>query len=135
VAILIKLLAEGLMVSSRRRVIGIGGIVFCIVAGALAVQTVRAGRDPNTIHAVGSLPHRISVCSRDWTEDALNRQVTFEQARTMKSGGDPVVVATGPFAPCPPGPCTATTGGPCDTVVWVRTGGDAYIGYELSGGP
>jgi hypothetical protein len=120
---------------SRRPVIGAFVVVVCIAGGALAVQTVLAGRDPNTIHVPGSLPDHISVCGRGWTKDVLGRQVTFEQARTMKSGGDPSVVATGPFAPCPRGPCTATAGGPCDTVVFVRVGEDAYIGYELSGGP
>lgn len=81
------------------------------------------------------MPDRISVCGRDWTKDTLDRQVTFAQARSTKSGVDPSVVATGPFAPCPPGPCTATAGGPCDTAVFVRVGEDAYISYELSGGP
>jgi hypothetical protein len=115
----------------------IGAIVgvVCLAGGAFAGQAVLAGRDPNTIHAPGSLPDRISLCGRDWTKDALERQVTFEQARSMKSDGDPGVVATGRFAPCPPGPCTATAGGPCDTVVFVRVGKDAYIGYALSGGP
>jgi hypothetical protein len=82
-----------------------------------------------------SLPGRISVCGRDWSKDALGRQVTLDQARAMKSGGEPSVVATGPFAPCPTGPCTTTADGPCDTVVFVRAGTDAYIGYSLSGGP
>ena len=120
---------------SRRPVIGAVVVLVCVVGGALAVQAVLAGRDPNTIHAPGSLPDRISVCGRDWTNDALGRQMTFEQARITKPSGDPVIVATGPFAPCPPGPCTATAGGPCDTVVWVRVGEDAYIDYGLSGGP
>jgi hypothetical protein len=123
------------MLRNRRLVIGAVVVVVCIAGGALAVQTVLAGRDPNTVHAPGSLPDRISVCGRDWTKDVLGQQVTFEQARTMKSGGDPSVVATGPFAPCPPGPCTATDSGPCDTVVFVRLGEDAYVDYALSGGP
>jgi hypothetical protein len=114
----------------------IGAIIGVVcVAAVFAGKTVLAGRDPNTIHALGSLPDGMSLCGRDWTRDTLERQVTMEQARTMQSGGDLVVVATGPFAPCPPGPCTAAAGGPCDTVVFVRVGVDAYIGYVLSGGP
>ncbi|MGZ6801350.1 MAG: hypothetical protein ACXVGR_16270 [Mycobacteriaceae bacterium] len=120
---------------SRRSVIGAIVVAVCIIGVALAAQTVLGGRDPNTIHAPGSLPDRISVCGRDWTRDSSSRQVTLEKARTMKPGGGPVVVAIGPFAPCPSGACTDTGGGPCDTVVWVRVGSDAYIGYELSGGP
>ena len=123
------------MLRSRGLVIGALVAAVCIVGGAVAVQTVLAGRDPNTIHAMGSLPRRISVCGREWTKDNLDRQVTLEQARAMKPSGDPSVVATGPFAPCPRGPCTETADGPCDTLVFVRVGEDAYIGYELSGGP
>jgi hypothetical protein len=120
---------------NRRPVIGALVVVVCIVGGALAVQTVFAGRDPNTIHAPRNLPDHISVCDRGWTKDRLDRQVTLQQARAMKSGGDPSIVATGPFAPCPRGPCTATASGACDTVVFVRVGQDAYIAYALVGGP
>jgi hypothetical protein len=123
------------MLRSRRLVIGAMVGVVCVAGGAFAGQTILAGRDPNSIHAPGSLPDRISLCGRDWTKDTLERQVTFEQARSMKADGDPRVVATGPFAPCPPRPCTATAGGPCDTAVFVRVGLDAYIGYALAGGP
>jgi hypothetical protein len=120
---------------SRRRVMGALVVAVCVVGGALAVPTVFAGRDPNTIHNPGGLPDHISVCDRGWTKDRLGRQVTLQQARAMKSDGDPSVVATGPFAPCPRGPCTAKAGGPCDTVVFVRVGQDAYIAYALVGGP
>jgi hypothetical protein len=129
------MVTDTFMFRRRRTVIGAVVVVVCVAGAALAVQAILAGRDPNTIHAAGNLPHRVSVCGRDWTKDALGRQVTLKQARTVMSGGDPVVVATGPFAPCPSGPCTETVGGSCDTVVWVRAGLDAYIGYELSGGP
>jgi hypothetical protein len=121
-----------------RLVIGAAIVVLCLAGGAFAAQTVLAGRDPTTIHAVGSLPDRISVCGRTWTKDVRLHEVTLEQASALREGGDAVVVATGPFAPCPirSDPCTAVTGtGMCETVVFVRVGKDAYIAYALSGGP
>jgi hypothetical protein len=40
------------------------------------------------------------------------------------------------FGPCPPGVCTTVAESTqCHTVVYVRVGEDAYIDYELSGGP
>lgn len=117
-----------------RLVIGAAIVVLCLVGGAFAVQTVLAGRDPTTIHAAGSLPDRISLCGRTWTKSTLGRQFSLAGARAW-SGVEPVVVATGPFAPCPAGACTTTAGGACDTVVFVRVGKDAYIAYALSGGP
>jgi hypothetical protein len=123
------------MFRSRRQVIGAVVVVVCIVGGVWAVRTVLAGRDPNTIHAPGSLPDHIVVCDRGWNRDELGRQVTYKQAQATKPSGDPSVVATGPFAPCPRPPCTETADGPCDTVVFVRVGLDAYIDYALAGGP
>ena len=110
-------------------------VAICLIGGAIAAQTVLAGRDPTTIHASGSLPRRISVCGRNWTKDPLLRQRTLDGARAW--AGEVVVVATGPFAPCPSGPCSASAASStsCDTVVWVRVGEDAYVDYALSGGP
>lgn len=109
-------------------------VAVCLVGAATAVTTVLAGRDPNTIHPTGSLPERVSVCGRTWTKDSLLRQRTLDEARAW--AGEAVVVATGPFAPCPSGPCTSVArSSPCDTVVFVRVGQDAYVDYALAGGP
>jgi hypothetical protein len=119
----------------RRLSIGVLAVVVLIALGSMAVRIVFGAWDASAIHDPASLPGRISVCGRDWSKDALGRQVTLDQAREMKSGGEPSVVATGPFAPCPTGPCASIADGACDTVVFVRVGTDAYIDYSLSGGP
>jgi hypothetical protein len=120
----------------RRRVwLGVLALVALIGVGSAIATIIRSGWDPSAIHDPTRLPTRISLCGRDYSNDRLDRQVTLDQARAIKSGGEPTVVATGPFAPCPAGACTTVADGPCDTVVFVRVGSDAYIGYALSGGP
>lgn len=87
------------------------------------------------IHDLSTLPNHISVCGRTWVKDSLGRQSSSDEIRTQ-TGVEPAVVGTGIFAACPPGVCTAAAASdPCHTVVYVRVGEDAYLGYELSGGP
>jgi hypothetical protein len=106
----------------------------CIALALVFILVVVPGRDPNTIHHAAALPARIQVCGRTWTTS--RRHSTLDQARSTKASGEPSIAAIGPFAPCPPGPCTDVAAHvPCDTVVFVRVGQDDYIGYELSGGP
>ena len=63
------------------------------------------------------------------------RQFSFAQIQSQSSG-DPVVVDPGASIPCPTGACSQDAGNtPCATVIYVRAGADAYIGYELQGGP
>jgi hypothetical protein len=113
----------------------VAALTVLLIGGAiLAAVVILPGRDPTAIHAVSSLPDRINVCGRTWTLDATLRQRSYDDARTW-TGVQPVVVATGPGAPCPPGPCGSSPGSPCDTVVFVRVGEDAYVDYALSGGP
>jgi len=97
------------------------------------IRTLVAGGP--AIHDAVTLPSSIAMCGRDWVIDVQRRQVTIEEIRTT-GGFEPVVVDPGLFAPCPPGPCgRVAEAGPCDTVVYVRVGDDAYIAYELQGGP
>lgn len=86
------------------------------------------------IHDSASLPARIHVCGRSWRKDALDRRFTTAQI-IEQSGSPPTLVDTWPLAPCPSGACTATAGGPCATVIFVRVGEDAYVDYSLAGGP
>jgi hypothetical protein len=81
------------------------------------------------------LPEQISVCGRTWTKDGLERKQSLAAIRAAL-GVEPVIVDPGFLAPCPQGACT-TIGddGACHTVVYVRVGEDAYLDYELSGGP
>lgn len=118
-----------------RRVTAIIAATTCVAAVLVLVLIVLPGRDSNTIRDASTLPSRIQVCGRTWTRDSTGRQFTLDQARAFKSAGEPSIVATGPFAPCPAGPCTDVAGGACDTVVFVRVGQDVYVDYSLSGGP
>ena len=84
------------------------------------------------VHDALALPERIQLCGRSWRRDALDRR--FTEAERELSGG--AVVDPGPLGSCPAGPCTdVTVPRPCDVVVWVRVGEDAYIDYSLQGGP
>jgi hypothetical protein len=111
-------------------------VVAILVLGSVVVAAtvILPGRDPNTIHEVGGLPQRISVCGRSWRL-AAGDPATMAEARATNGGHEPAVVATGPFAPCPPGPCTNTAAGACDLLVWVRVGQDAYVDNVIEGGP
>jgi len=87
------------------------------------------------IHDAPALPEHIRICGRGWTKDALDRRLSLAQIRA-RDGVEPVVVDPGLFAPCPVGPCTTVAqDGPCDTVIYVRVGEDAYLDYSLQGGP
>jgi hypothetical protein len=110
-----------------------------VALGALAVPGLIhrqiLGLGATDIHGIASLPDRISVCGRDWSRDASGREFSQAEARSW-TGVEPSVVDPLPFAPCPHGPCTQSAlNTPCDTVVFVRVGEDAYVDYSLSGGP
>ena len=83
----------------------------------------------------GMLPEHIKVCGRSWSKDALRRELSAAELRA-RDGVEPVVVDPGLFAACPPGPCTTVAQDvPCNTVIYVRVGEDAYLDYSLQGGP
>jgi hypothetical protein len=87
------------------------------------------------IHDAATLPDHISVCGRSWSKDVLGREFSRAQVNAQ-FGGEPTLVEPLPGPPCPPGPCTQVAqDGPCDTVVFVRVGEDAYVDYSLQGGP
>ena len=111
-----------------------------LVASVIGVLTlaprlgnVLAGADG--IHDAAALPEHLELCGRSWHKDTTDRRFTFAGIREW-SGVEPVVVDPSTFAPCPPGPCTSVAGPtPCDTVIFVRVGPDAYLDYALQGGP
>jgi hypothetical protein len=104
-----------------------------IVPGLIHRQV--SGLGATDIHEAASLPARISVCGRVWKKDELDRR--FSRSEVLATfGAEPSLVDPLPFAPCPKGPCTnIAQNAPCDTVVFVRVGEDAYLDYALSGGP
>ena len=87
------------------------------------------------IHDAAALPGRIQLCGRSWRKDELAR--TFTAARIREEFGvEPMIVDPGPFASCPPGPCTdVAQAEACHVVIWVRVGQDGYMDYSLQGGP
>jgi hypothetical protein len=110
-------------------------VLFGLVVVPDLVHRQILGLGAADIHNAAFLPDRISVCGRNWTKDALGRQVTEAQIVAVYGVG-PTLVDPGLFAPCPPGPCKRVAqDGPCDTVVFVRVGDDAYLDYSLVGGP
>jgi hypothetical protein len=116
-----------------------GWILGAVVALGLAtipglIHRQILGLGATDIHDVASLPDHINVCDRRWTKDVLGREFGGVDARSH-FGVQLALVDPLPFAPCPAGPCTTTGDTPCDTVVLVRVGEDAYVDYELSGGP
>jgi hypothetical protein len=106
----------------------IGALVIAIALTVVILQPVwRPGAwfsDPR------SLPAQISMCDRQWKRDSLMRSWTAAQASV---GGAFTVVSPGPFGLLTACPWPGTSF--VDTVIFVRIGEDAYIGYELRGGP
>lgn len=117
--------------------------MLALIASATIVVSIVAARDalfgpgPMAIHDPNRLAARIHVCGRDYeggstpiTRAAFGREAPF------------VLVDPAPFAPCAPAvddptALCATSDEICATftVVFVRIGSDAYLPYELVGGP
>lgn len=108
-------------------------LVLALTLIAIAPRVGNALAGATGIHDVRTLPDHIDVCGRRWSKGLFIRELSLSEIRAR--GSEPVVVDPGPFAPCPVGPCSAKAGAPCHTVVYVRVGADAYIGYSLIGGP
>jgi hypothetical protein len=121
----------------RRTLAALLGLIAVVVGILVARNFVYVPLIDNgaaAIHDPTSVPARIHVCGRAWNKDALDRRFT-EADINDQFGAPPTLVDPRLFAPCPTGACTATAGGPCATVIFVRVGEDAYVDYSLSGGP
>ncbi|MBI3751607.1 MAG: hypothetical protein HY263_08150 [Chloroflexi bacterium] len=93
------------------------------------------GRGATDVHELASLRQTVGVCGRDYRIDE-RRTVRTHDEIVAWSGLEPTLVDPDPFPPCPAGVCTtASDSVPCATVVFVRVGSDAYVGYALQGGP
>jgi hypothetical protein len=126
--------------AGRPRWLGRTLVGLAIVAVAFLVPA-SPFRSLVAIHHVIELPDDVTTCGRDYTKDQSNRRSSYASiAAEMAPGFDPVIVDPGLlarlFSPCQPGACTRDAqDGPCATVVWVRVDWDAYVGYDLRGGP
>ena len=105
--------------------IAIGGLVLAHL-GYLKLP----GQGAAAIHDPASLPDRISMCGRFWDKDP--RGMRFSKSQLVETYGSQPKVVDPDSHDCQSGACGATT---CDTLIWVRVGEDAYIGYSLLGGP
>ena len=82
-----------------------------------------------------SLPDRLMVCGRSYRHDSLDRIRSAAEIKEWQ-GFPPTVVLPLWQQPCMPGPCSDVAAAtPCETVVYVRVGSDAYVDYALQGGP
>jgi hypothetical protein len=118
----------------------VGGIlVGAVFVAVLVIGAVTFGRPAAGIYAVTSLPDQVAVCGRSYSRDTTNRPWSLAQVTDAGPGFPPVIVDPGLLARlfdgCQPGACTRSADGPCATVVWVRVDADAYVAYELQGGP
>ena len=95
--------------------------VFLPVLGELGT----AGRNP------AALPRTLEVCDHTWDRGATTTRRTLEEV-VAREGGDPVLVTDSGPGVCPAGACGAPgADSACATVVYVKTGDDAYVPYEL----
>ena len=110
-------------------------IVVVLVTWSVVTRVARDATDALAIHDPATLAEHISVCGRSWHRgDEIDPETSA--AIRQRFGIDPVTVGTAFFAPCPAGVCTNVAKDvPCATVVWVRVGQDAFVAYELQGGP
>ena len=91
---------------------------------------------PGGIYDGSALPGRLHVCGRTWNKGGGPQ--TLEGIEADYSPGPTLVapILGGLLSPCPATACSMDPGrGPCDTVVFVRIGQDAYVSYGLAGGP
>lgn len=92
---------------------------------------------PSAIYDGSALPSRLHACDRDWNRDGLRPQ-TLGAIEAEYSPGPTLVtpLLAGFLSPCPSAACSRDANHfPCDTVVYVRIGEDAYQSYSLVGGP
>jgi hypothetical protein len=90
---------------------------------------------PSGIYDGSTLPGRLHVCGRTWSKGEAQ---TLEAITADYSPGPTLVapILGGLLSPCPGTACTnVALNTPCDTVIFVRIGEDAYVAYSLAGGP
>ncbi len=119
-----------------RRAVIVAAFVAGLTAVVLASRWIGTPREVSpAVWDRASLPDRLEVCGRSYRHDALDRVRTAAEIETAQ-GFPPTAVMPLQAQPCIPGPCDdVADADPCDTVVYVRVGADAYVDYSLQGGP
>jgi len=116
----------------RRAATAVAGFAAILIPLILVAATVLQGPGATAIHNALTLPDRVHACGRNYHGPGAPRPIADIRA----DGTEPVLVDTGWLGRCPAGACTTVaTDAPCATVVYVRAGEDAYVAYELLGGP
>lgn len=122
---------------SRRRA---AVVVILIVAIPLVVLVRSYNYVPilndggSDVHAAAELPQRIRVCGRTYGNHGIGHQFTL--AQVTERTDHPAFVNPWIFAACPRNGYFEDGGERIvTTVLFVRVGEDAYLTYELSGGP
>lgn len=111
-------------------------VTAAIAAVVVAGDMLRGARETSAnIWDRASLPEHLQICGRSYRHDTLDRIRTAAEIEEFQ-GYPPTVVLPLQVQPCIPGPCDdVADSAPCDTVVYVRVGADAYVDYSLQGGP
>ena len=124
------------MTIPRQSLLALAGLAALLVVAIIAIRLFGGAREiePN-VWDRASLPERLELCGRSYRHDTLDRVRSAAEVEDWQ-GFPPTVVQPLQVQPCIPGPCTdVAQDEPCDTVVWVRVGADAYVDYALQGGP
>ena len=83
-----------------------------------------------------ALPRTIQACGNTWDRGSTIVARTRDEAFTLDDR-DPIIVEPSTAVDCPAGACGAGASADkgCATVIYVKTGADAFVPYELLGGP
>jgi hypothetical protein len=100
-----------------------------LVGLTITLVALLRGLGPDAVHPAAFLPERFTACGRTWHGPGSTRSL----AEIRADGTDPVFLDPAPLSACPANlhPRPEQTA----TVVYVRVGSDAYVAYELVGGP
>ena len=112
----------------RRTITAVAAFAAILFPLVLVAAVVLQGPGVMAIHDAAKLPERVHACGRNFQGPGP----TWTLAAIRSHGPEPVLVDTGPLAPCP---ATFCAGLACSTVVYVRVGADAYVSYDMLGGP
>jgi hypothetical protein len=115
----------------KRPLFALVGVAALIATAGIAWQILGIGAQ--YLHDAGSLPSHLSACGRTWTRASTIDGQTMAKDNQGHGG---ILIDPGLYTACPAGLCTsASHTDRCDTVAYVRVADDAYVSYELSGGP
>ena len=113
------------------------GVALVSFLALLVTRDALFGTDPTAVHDPTRLAGRIHVCGRDYNggSAAISRASWARDAPFVLVDPAPLA-ACAPVVDDPAAMCTATPLA-CRTwtVVFVRVGVDAYLPFELAGGP